>query len=132
MAKIGSLGSTINFIVSDKKVLTFNSLNQNVKGRWSQHQNIGKLPSAEFLGADTRDITLTIQLNAMNGIKPRKTMEKIEKAVLKGTPLEFVIGGKKIGKNRFVIQSMSEAWGTILSKGELVSATLQLTLKEYV
>lgn len=131
MAKIGNLGKLIVFEVSADKVLTFKSLSQSVKGRWATHNPIKRKPVSEFLGPDARSITMTVNLNAMLGVKPRATLSKIERAVEKGKPYTLVIGGEKIGKYKWVIASVSESWNTVMSKGELISCTLNLTLNEY-
>lgn len=132
MALIGNLGKLITFEVSSDKVLTFKNLSQTVTGRWTTHAPIGKKPKPEFLGAGQRTISLTIYLSVNHGVKPRKTIEKIEKAVEKGKPNPLVIGGKKIGSNEWVITEMSETWGEIIKDGTLVSASLTLSLAEYV
>lgn len=130
--QIGNLGSLIVFAVSSESVLTFKDMTQTVKGRWTTHAHIGNKPKSEFLGPDVRGGNLTIYLSATHGIRPRATIEKIEKAVESGTPFPFVVGGKKIGNNKWVITTMSETWGSIIKDGKLVSANLTLTLQEYV
>ena len=129
---IGNLGKTITFEVSDKKVLTFNNLSRTVKGRWTQHNIIDRKPKPEFLGPDLDGMTFKVSLSAMHGVKPRKTIETIEKAITKGTVLPFVVGGKKVGSNSWVITAVSETWNCVYSKGELVTADVNLTLMEYV
>lgn len=131
MAKVGSLGKLIVFEVSSDKVLTFKSLNQSVKGRWTTHTPIKRKPVYEFLGPDVRQITMTINLNAMLGVKPKAMLNKIEKAVEKGKAYTLVIGSEKIGKYKWIITNVSETWNTVMSKGELISCTLNLTLAEY-
>jgi len=130
--KIGNLGKLITFSVSSKKILTFESMNKTVKGRWTTHSLIQKKPRPEFLGADRQQATLEILLDATLGVNPRKMLEKIEKAVEKGTPLTFVIGGKKIGNNQWVIESVSETWDRVMLDGILVKAKASLTLSEYL
>lgn len=134
---IGSLGSLITFKVNtDKKgninVLTFNSLSQKVAGRYSTHNIIGKKPKTEFLGPDLRTLSFNITLSAMLGVKPRTTLTKIEKAVESGEAYTFTVGTKKVGSNKWVITDISETWNEIYNKGELVEASLSLSLKEYV
>lgn len=132
MAQIGNLGKLIVFEVSSDKVLTFKNLTQTVKGRWATHNIIGNKPKSEFLGAGQRTISLPIYLSVNHGINPRKTIEKIEKAVENGTPYLLVIGGKQVGANQWVITDLSETWGNIIKDGRLVSANLTLSLAEYV
>ena len=132
MARIGNLGSLIVFEVSSRKVLTFKSLTQTVKGRWTSHAVIGGKPISEFLGADVRTITLPVYLSVNHGIRPRKTMERIEYAVEHGVPYPLIIGGHKVGNYQWKITQMSEAWGEVIKDGRLASANLTLTLEEYI
>jgi hypothetical protein len=129
---IGNLGKLITFKTSDKRILTFSNLQQTVSGRWSTHERIMRKPLSEFNGADLRSITFTIQLDAMLGVRPRKTLEKIEKSVENGLTYPMVIGGKKIGKNKWAITKISEKWNVIYNKGELAKATLDISLTEYL
>lgn len=129
---VGNLGKLITFKTSDQKILTFSNMQQNVSGRWSSHDRIMRKPLSEFNGADLRSITFTIKLDAMLGVKPRKTLEKIEKAVEKGYVYALVIGGKKVGKNKWKITKISEKWDVIYSAGELVKASLDISLEEYL
>ena len=131
MAKIGNLGKLITFKVSSKKVLTFNDMARKVSGRWAVHELIKGKPKSEFLGADLQEVSLKILLSSALGVKPRKTLERIRKAIEKGERFTFVLGGKPVSKNKWVIVEASEEWDIILSKGELVQAKLELTLKEY-
>lgn len=132
MAVIGNLSSLITFSVSSKKVLTFNKMTQTVKSRWATHSIIGSKPKSEYIGADLKSISLNINLDAMHGVRPRSTLEAIENAVERGSILTFVLGGKKVGRHSWVITQCSEAWDCIYSKGELVQASVTLSLQEYV
>lgn len=129
---IGNLGSLITFEVSSNKVLTFDGLSQTVSGRWAQHDIIGNKPVSEYLGPGQRSLSFDIYLSSSHGVKPRKTLETIEKAAESGEPFTFVVGGKTIGKNKWVIASASETWDKVMNGGNLVSAKLKLTLSEYV
>lgn len=132
MAQIGNLGDLIVFEVNSNKVLTFDKLQRTVKGRWTTHAVIGGKPIPEYLGPDRQSITIQIFITVMHGVNPRSTIERMEKAAENGTPFSFVLGGKKIGSNQWVIESISETWGEIIDNGKLLSAHLNLTLSEYV
>lgn len=131
MAQIGNLGSLITFEVSSKKTQTFRNFTKTAAGRWTSHAIIGGKPKSEFLGPDQHSISLSIVLSTNLGIKPRKNLERIERAVEKGTPYTLVIGGKKVGENKWVVSSLSETWDAIIKDGVLVSASVDLTLQEY-
>lgn len=131
MANIGNFGKFITFKVNSKKILTFNNLSIQVSGRWNEHSIIGRTPKLEFGGPQLQTMSLEIYLSAELGVKPRATIEKLEKVVKKGKHAPFILNGKKIGGNEWVITDMSEAWECIFSKGELVSAKLNISMKEY-
>ena len=132
MATIGNIGKAIIFSTSDKKILNFSDFQQTVSGRWALHERILKKSQSEFLGPDLRKVTFKIVLNATHGIRPRKTMEAMEKMVEKGTTEPLVIGGKKVGKYKWKMLSINETWDVIMNKGELVKATVSITLEEYL
>lgn len=132
MGTIGNIGKEIIFKTSDKRILNFTNMQRTVKGRWASHSRVKKKPKKQFLGPDADSITFTIELNAMHGVKPRKTLNKIEKLIRTGKPQTVVIGNKRIGKHKFVITEMGESWETILNKGEVVKIVCDLTLEEYL
>lgn len=132
MGTIGNIGKEVIFKTSDKRILNFTKMQRTVKGRWASHSRVKKKPKKQFLGSDADSITFTIELNAMHGVKPRKTVNKIEKLIRTGKPQTVVIGKKKVGKHKFVITEMSESWETILNKGEVVKIVCDLTLEEYL
>lgn len=129
---VGSWGNVLIFEVSDDKILTFNKLTRAVGSEWAKHSRIGLKDQSEFIRPTVQKLTFTISLNAMLGVKPRAMLEVIEKAIENGEVNTFVVGGKKIGKNRWKIKSVSEAWDTFLNKGELVKAKVNVTMEEYL
>lgn len=131
-AEIGHIGKEVVFETSDKKILIFSKMQRTVKGRWASHPRIGKKPKRQFLGPDTDQLTFTITLNAGHGVKPRKTVENIERLIRTGKPQTVVIGKKKVGSNKYVVTEMSENWETIMNRGEVVKITCDITLEEYL
>lgn len=132
MAQIGNLGKKIVFQTSDRKILTFNNFTQKISGRWSTHDVIGVKPQSEFNGPDLRKVTFKVTLDATYGVRPRKVMESMEKMVEQGTVETLVIGGKKVGKNRWKMTDIGESWDVIYNGGEVARATMNITLEEYV
>ncbi len=128
--RIGSIGKTVVFCTSSDKILRFSKMDHTVKGRWATRPRFKKKPRRQFLGPDTSSITFTIEMNAMHGVKPRKTAKRIERLVRTGKPQNVVIGGKKIGK--YVVTEMSEAWERVLDQGEVAKITCDLTVEEYL
>lgn len=128
---IGTLGTKIVFEVSAEQVLTFESLSREVAGRWAAHEILGAKPKTEYLGPAAQTASLTIRLSAALGVKPRTMLETIEEMVESGDAEYLIIGGKMIGRNRFYIESASESWDRIYSRGELAVASVTLNLGEY-
>lgn len=131
MGRIGNFGKEIVFEVNANKILTPNGIKRTVGGRWENHNVVGEKPKMEFIGADTDETTMTVVLSAEHGVRPRATMEKLERAVEKGTVEYLVIGGKVVGKNKMFLKSISEEWDCVWSKGEVVKATMELVFEEY-
>ena len=127
---IGHIGKTVVFETSDRKILNFTKMQRTVKGRWASHSRIGKKPKKQFLGPDADQLTFSITLNAEHGVRPRKTIENIEKLIRTGKPPTVVIGSKKVGSNKYAITEISESWETILNRGEVVKITCDITLEE--
>ena len=129
---IGNFGDVITFSVRPDRILTFSDFNRTVSGKWAVHDAIGKRGKTEFIGPDLSNNTFTVILDVSHGIKPRKMIDTIEKAVHKGTAEYLVIGGKKIGSKKLRITQMSETWDEIYKNGILCRATINLTFDDYV
>ena len=132
MATIGAWGKTLVFETSDARILTFSKLTRSVGSEWATHSRIGKKDQTEFIRPSIQKITFTITLNAMHGVRPRTMLDAIAKAIETGEVNTFVIGGKKVGTDRWKIKSVSESWDTILNGGEIVKAKVNVTMEEYL
>lgn len=132
MATIGSWGTGLVFTTSDSRILTFRNFSRKVSSSWAKHSRIGKKDRSEFLRPDLESVTFTIELNATLGVKPRQELASLERAVENGTVNPLVIGGKRVGNNNWAITATSEEWDVVLSKGELVSAKVDVTMEEYL
>ncbi len=132
MGEIGHFGKDLIFRTSDKRVLTFDSFTQKVSGRWGTHNIIGSTPHKEYSGPGSRKVSFKMSFDALCGVKPRAMLELLENLIENGTVDYLVIGGRRIGNNRFYISDMSEAWDVVYGGGELERATVSVTLEEYV
>lgn len=131
MAQIGKLGNLVTFKTSDKKILTYKDYNRQVSARWAKHDRIGRRPKAEFLGKEQGEVSFAIELDASLGVKPWKVMHKMRVATARGKVYTLVVGKHRVGNRKWYIESMSEMHNIVMDKGEIVSATVELTLKEY-
>jgi nucleoid-associated protein YgaU len=134
MASVGTYGDVSFYCKTVKKknkVLSFHDLTRSGSATYSEHERNGKKAYLEF-GADGLDeLSLTIEASAAYGVKPLSIEKKLYTAKSKGTAAQFVIGGKKVGKNPFVITSIEETYKTIYADGRPVAIGFSLTLKEY-
>ena len=132
MGMVGNFGSRITFQTSDQRILTFSGMTQKVSGKYAKHSIQGQKDRPEFTGPGNRSVSFKIVLNVMLGIRPREVMSSIGPALQSGEAEYPVIGGRPVGNNRFYISSVSEAYDVVLAGGEIASATLNVTMEEYV
>lgn len=128
---VGTFGNIV-FSVSDDMVLTPSSLSQTVGSSWAVHDNIGGKQKAEYTGPTLRVLNFDMKISAELGIRPRKMLQKLEQMAEGGEAYMLVIGGKPVGDNPWRLVSLSEEWGTVLNRGELISANVTVSLEEYV
>nr|DAT75251.1 MAG TPA: hypothetical protein [Caudoviricetes sp.] len=131
MALVGTWGLNLIFRVSAKRVLTFKDFSRTVTAKWVSHDTVSGKPVKEFLGTDSEQLSMKIHLTAALGINVGRTIKMIENAISKGTANYLVIGGRRVGNNKFVISKMSEKWERVYKKGQIYEATLTLTFLEY-
>ena len=129
---IGNWGTDVVFSVSDLRVLTTKDVNQNVGSEWATHSRIGAKDQVEYLRPKLRKLTFTIELDASFGVRPRAVLEMLERHSELGHVFPFVIGGKRLGRYKWRMTDVGEAWETIYSRGELYRAKVNVTMEEYV
>ena len=130
MGVIGNLGSRIVFETSGQKALTFSSMTQKVSGKYARHSVSGQKDRPEFTGAGNRTAALKVMVDVTLGVRPRDIIASIEAVVESGEVNYLVIGGRPMG--RYYISSLSEAYDVVWGGGEIVRASLDLNLEEYV
>jgi phage protein U len=129
---LGTLGD-ISFRVSAwDDIHTFDDLTRSAKSRTASHEIIGQKPLTEYLGPDLQTLSLKIKLHAQRGVHPRDEVEKLIEYCESGQVLTFTVGGKKMGKNKWLIESVGEAVKYYDNKGNILASEVDLTLKEYV
>lgn len=128
---IGTLGKKIVFETSDERVLTPAGFTRTTGGRWGTHAVIGGKPKREFSGPDLQGITFNLKLRADLGVKPRQVLWELEHMAETGAAELLIIGGVPLGA-KWTVTTTSETWDVVMSGGELFSATVTVTLAEYV
>ena len=124
---IGLLGD-IRFKVSERSVLTFRNLKREISATWNTMDRIGQKPLMEFGGPDLQTASLEITLDVALGVSPSELLETLEYMTESG----LILGKMLVGENPWVITKCSAAYDVILRGGEILKATVTLSLKEYV
>ena len=131
MGQVGYFGSE-RFVVSDTKVLTFSNFQRSTAGRYQTFDRIGKKPLTEMTGPGLESVTYSVSLDATLGVEPRVVLDHWTTLAGAGTVDIIVIGNKLVGKNKWLLKSVSESWSTIDGNGRVLKATMDLTFEEYV
>ena len=113
-------------------MLTFSGFTRSVGSNWTTHQLIGGKAKAEHTSAKLQTVSMSIKFSTAFGICPRPMLERLTKMAEGREVFPLTIGGKPVGHNSWRLTSVSESWGVILNKGELVEASVNITLEEYV
>lgn len=131
-SNIGTLGGISFHVSAWNDVYTFDELSRSAKTRTASHEVIGQKPLTEYLGPDLQTLTLKIKLHASRGVKPRNEIDRLIEYCEGGKVLTFTVGGQKVGKNKWLIESVGEAVKYYDMKGSILAADVDLSLKEYV
>ncbi len=129
---IGNWGFDVVFSVSDQRVFTPQNLSRSIGSEWANHSRIGLKDQVEYLRPSLQKITFDMTLDAMNGVRPRATLEMLEDHCERGLVYPLIIGGRRIGKNKWRLTAVSEAWEIVMNGGELVRAKVSVTMEEYL
>ena len=128
---IGSFGDVI-FETSDKKILTYKNFRRDGASRYSDHEVIGKKPSSEWLGPGNDTVSFEVSLNSKLGVDPDALIALFIKYNRDGYAFPLVIGPKTLGVDKWRMNSLGEVITQQGTSGEILSATLEISLAEYV
>lgn len=128
---IGTLGE-YEFSVSDQAVKNFTDLAFSNSASYAEHKIIGKKSVLEFTGLNASTGTITIVLDAFQGVNPSECIAALCTAMNDHEALAFTLGGDVMGEGLWVIESLDEKYEHVSAKGEVLRAELTLKLKEYL
>ena len=129
--QIGTLGEVV-FSVSDQAVETIQNFVWSGSARYSTHQRHLSDALTEFTGLDPDGITFDIYLSAYLGVNPMSEVIKIWSYERSGAAVPLTIGTHAYGKYRWSILSDKVKAQDFDTAGDMTSATLSLTLQEYL
>ena len=120
------------FEVTNTKLLTFRELSGSAGADWASHDIIGRKPMAQWTGPKARKYSCTVVLMAQYGVRPRATLEQLQRYAESGAVDWFVVGGAPLTPNQMKLNSVSDTWDVVLNRGELMQCTVKLELEEYL
>lgn len=120
------------FETSDKRIHSFYDFTRDITSRWDSSKIIGRKPVSEFIGPDLDGISFSIDLHGQFGVRPRVEMEKWNRMSRSGQVEILVIGKRALGLDRWYVSDVSEKWNVVMDKGELLSCSVEVSLKEYI
>lgn len=134
MATVGTLGGVTFYVRSGKKknkMLSFHDLARNSTAQFGEHERNGRKSYLEFDHPGLDEISFIVEADARYGVKPLKVQSKLHKYEKNGTPNIFVVGGRQIGSNPFVITSITDTYKILHTDGRPIAISFQITLREY-
>lgn len=134
MATVGSFGDITFYCTMENgrgKILSFHDLSRNAAASFTEHERNGGKAYLEFTGDGLDEITMTIEADARYGVKPLDVQEQLFRKKAMGQAEFFVLGGRKVGLNPYVIVSISEGFKSLYIDGRPIAMSFQVTMKEY-
>ena len=128
---IGAFGDKI-FSVSAETVRSFEDFSRSIGLKYATHEIIHNKSALEPLNLELEDLTFRISLYENMGLDINNEI-KDWLDILKNKEAHLLtIGGELIGSGYFLLTDLDVSYNKIDNKGNTLSASLGLSLKEYV
>ena len=125
---IGSFGKIV-FEVSTTRVRTFDGFARKGSAAFAEHGVLDGKPRLQHTGSVLDQISFTMRLDIGLGTNPAEEIEKLRMIKDRGNEQKLIIGGKVLGD--FVMISLDETWTRLDGKGRLITAHVNIELKEF-
>jgi hypothetical protein len=120
------------FQVSSSRIYTLNDFSLK-SGLNTESQDVtGKKPSTYVKGGILESMSFSIPVGTSMGINARGEYEGWKSIMEAGMAYPFILGGKPVGNNKWLLKSVSLGNTKIDSKGYILSAALDIEFEEYV
>ncbi len=131
MATIGCLGDIL-FEVTQDKIMTPSSFSWSGSASYTTHDRHLTNAMTEFTGLAPDTISLEVTLSMYLGVDPMESLVKLWTYERNGRALPLTIGNKAYGKYRWTITSHTMKAQDFLKDGTVSSATVSISLQEYL
>ena len=130
MATIGTLGNIV-FSVSRNRVNTFDGMKWESSAQYASHNRHLRDVLLEFTGTDADKISFKMFFSVFLGVNPTAEIIKLLQAERSGRIMRLVIGSRAYGKHRWVITSTSKDLERFDNRGNLLEASVNVSLMAY-
>ncbi|MEB3103090.1 phage tail protein [Ferviditalea candida] len=120
------------FQVSANKKYTFSGLSWSGALDTETQDKLGSKPSTYIKGESLDGMSFEVPLRADFGINVRAQIEDWKAILASKKPDIFILGSKPLGKNKWLLKSVSVSDEEIDASGNFLKATLKLEFEEYV
>ena len=124
---IGSFGKIV-FEVSRDLVRTFDAFKRKGSATFAEHLVLEGKPRLQHTGSELDRVSFTVRLDTSLGVDPAQEIQKFREIKDTGNPQKMIIGGWVFGD--FVLVSLEDNWTRIDGKGRLMTADVNIELKE--
>lgn len=119
------------FEVSSDKIYTFDGFQYTSALQTEKQQASKGRPKTYITGPDLEGVTFKIKLDVMLGLKPRSEWEDWISILESEIAYPFIIGGKPVGKNNWLLTSVAQSNVVLDNEGNMLSMDLEIKLDEF-
>lgn len=120
------------FSVSSIKQYPLSGLNWSGSLETESQDKLKGKPSTYIKGESLSSMSFDIPLRVDFKVNPRKEIEDWEAIKSSAKPALFILGTKPVGKNKWLLKSVSVSDQEIDGKGNIIKALIKLEFEEYV
>lgn len=87
---------------------------------------------SQWIAPKLRKYSYDLLLRAQDGVNPRSTLRRLQRAAEQDVADWFIIGGSPLSPYPFKITDISDEWAVVLHRGAMVECKVTLTIEEYL
>lgn len=120
------------FQVSSSRIYTLNDFSLNSSLNTESQDVAGKKPSTYVKGGALESMSFNIPVGISLGINARLEYESWKSIMEASRAYPFILGGRPVGINKWLLKSVALSNTKIDSKGCILSAVIDVEFEEYV
>ncbi len=128
---VASFGTKV-FEVNGDKIYTFEDFQYSSSLKTEKQDSTGSKPSTYKQGPELDSISFKLKLDVSFGINPRSEWEEWKSIMESGSAYPFILGGKPLGSNNFLLVGVKPSNFNIDNNGNILGVELDLSFDEYV